>query len=218
MQKDRCSSLFFPAWLSEVYGRNNISSLYLLTPSKNTQGVRMKIWPILTGIALSLALVACKSPSPPAGVNPVADFDATRYLGKWYEIARLENRFERGLEQVTATYGKRSDGGLRVLNQGYDPLKKQWKSSEGKAYFTGKATTAALKVSFFGPFYGGYNVIALDDDYQYALVSGPNRDYLWLLSRTPELPAEVKQRYLSIAKSLGFAVDNLVWVNQQPQR
>lgn len=178
----------------------------------------MKIWPILTGIALLLALVACKSPSPPKGVNPVANFDAERYLGKWYEIARLENRFERGLQQVTATYGKRSDGGLSVLNQGYDPLKKQWKSSEGKAYFTGKATTAALKVSFFGPFYGGYNVIVLDDDYQYALVSGPNRDYLWLLSRTPELPAEVKQRYLSLASSLGFAVDNLLWVNQQPQR
>lgn len=177
----------------------------------------MKIWPILTGVALLLALVACKSPSPPNGVNPVADFDAERYLGKWYEIARLENRFERGLQQVTATYGKRRDGGLTVLNQGYDPHKKQWTSSEGKAYFTGKTTTAALKVSFFGPFYGGYNVIALDDDYQYALVSGPNRDYLWLLSRTPELPTEVKQRYLAIAQTLGFAVDTLVWVNQQPQ-
>lgn len=115
----------------------------------------MKVWPILTGVALSLALVACKSPSPPKGVNPITDFDAERYLGKWYEIARLESRFERGLQQVTATYGKRSDGGLSVLNQGYDPIKKQWKSSEGKAYFTGKATTAALKVSFFGPFCGG---------------------------------------------------------------
>ncbi|VTN15545.1 Outer membrane lipoprotein blc precursor [Raoultella terrigena] len=81
---------------------------------------------------------------------------------------RLENRFERGLEQVSATYGKRSDGGLSVLNRGYDPQKNRWNESEGKAYFTGPATTAALKVSFFGPFYGGYNVIKLDEDYQYA--------------------------------------------------
>lgn len=176
----------------------------------------MKVWPILTGVALSLALVACKSPSPPKGINPVTGFDAERYLGKWYEIARLENRFERGLNQVTATYGKRSDGGLSVLNQGYDPRKKQWKSSEGKAYFTRENTTASLKVSFFGPFYGGYNIIALDEQYQYALVTGPNRDYLWILSRTPELPVDVKQNYLSIARALGFAVDNLVWVNQQP--
>nr|WP_113868631.1 outer membrane lipoprotein Blc [Brenneria salicis]NMN92497.1 apolipoprotein D and lipocalin family protein [Brenneria salicis ATCC 15712 = DSM 30166]RBP59370.1 apolipoprotein D and lipocalin family protein [Brenneria salicis ATCC 15712 = DSM 30166]RLM31269.1 hypothetical protein BHG07_06260 [Brenneria salicis ATCC 15712 = DSM 30166] len=175
----------------------------------------MKLWSALTGVALSLILVACKSPKPPKGVTPVSHFDAARYLGKWYEIARLENRFERGLEQVSATYGKRGDGGLSVLNQGYDPVKKQWKSSEGKAYFTGDTTTAALKVSFFGPFYGGYNVIALDDNYQYALVSGPNRDYLWILSRTPEIPNDVKQRYLSIARELDFPVDKLVWVNQQ---
>lgn len=174
----------------------------------------MKLWPVVTGVAISLALVACSSPTPPKGVTPISDFDASRYLGKWYEIARLENRFERGLEQVSATYGKRSDGGISVANRGFDPQKGEWKLSEGKAYFTGKPTTAALKVSFFGPFYGGYNVIALDDDYQYALVSGPNRDYLWILSRTPTLPPQVRQNYLIIARGLGFAVDDLVWVKQ----
>lgn len=175
----------------------------------------MKLCPALTIVGLSLALVACNSPTPPKGVNPITGFDAKRYLGKWYEISRLENRFERGLEQVTATYGERNDGGISVLNRGYDPLKEQWKESEGKAYFTGSVTTAALKVSFFGPFYGGYNVIALDDNYQYALVSGPNRDYLWILSRTPQIPDSVKQNYLNIARELNFPVDEMLWVSQQ---
>lgn len=174
----------------------------------------MKLWPVVTGVALALALVSCKSPTPPKGVKPITGFDAERYLGKWYEIARLENRFERGLEQVTATYGKRSDGGISVLNRGYDPAKKQWKASEGKAYFTGTPDTAALKVSFFGPFYGGYNVIALDDHYQYALVSGPNRDYLWILSRTPHIPESVRQNYLAIAQRMGFPVEKIHWIDQ----
>lgn len=172
----------------------------------------MKLWPVMTGIAVALTLVACKSPSPPKGVKPVSDFNASRYLGKWYEIARLENRFEKGMEQVTATYGLRSDGGITVLNRGYDPIKNRWKESEGKAYFTGAPTTAALKVSFFGPFYGGYNVIKLDKDYQHALVSGPNRDYLWILSRSTTLPETVKQDFLATARELGFPVEQLVWV------
>ncbi|MDU3689573.1 MAG: lipocalin family protein [Klebsiella michiganensis] len=144
----------------------------------------MKIWPILTGVAIALTLVACKSPTPPKGVQPINNFDASRYLGKWYEVARLENR-----------------------------LKQKWSESEGKAYFTAAPTTAALKVSFFGPFYGGYNVIALDSQYQYALVSGPDRGYLWILSRTPTIPESIKQEYLSIARDLGFPVEKLVWVN-----
>lgn len=174
----------------------------------------MKVWPVVTGVAVALALVACKSPTPPKGVQPIAGFDGRSYLGKWYEIARLENRFERGLEQVTATYSTRSDGGIGVLNRGYDPLKNQWQESQGKAYFTGAPSIAALKVSFFGPFYGGYNVIKLDEDYQYALVSGPDRDYLWLLARTPTIPETVKQDYLQTARALGFRVDRLVWIKQ----
>ena len=173
----------------------------------------MKIWPVLTGVAIALTLVACKSPTPPKGVQPINTFDASRYLGKWYEVARLENRFERGLERVTATYGQRSDGGISVVNRGYDPRKQKWSESEGKAYFTAAPTTAALKVSFFGPFYGGYNVIALDSQYQYALVSGPDRGYLWILSRTPTIPESIKQEYLRIARELGFPVEKLVWVN-----
>ena len=174
----------------------------------------MKLWPLAAITALSLTLVACKSPTPLKGVTPISPFDVNRYLGKWYEIARLDHRFERGKDHVTATYAKRNDGGINVLNRGYDPVKKQWNESDGKAYFTGKPDIAALKVSFFGPFYGGYNVIALDEDYQYALVSGPNRDYLWILSRQPKIPDNVKQQYLTTAKRLVFAVDKLIWVNQ----
>jgi apolipoprotein D and lipocalin family protein len=98
----------------------------------------MKIWPVLTGVAIALTLVACKSPTPPKGVQPINNFDASRYLGKWYEVARLENRFERGLERVTATYGQRKDGGISVVNRGYDPRKQKWSESEGKAYFTAR--------------------------------------------------------------------------------
>lgn len=115
----------------------------------------MKLWPILTGVAVSLALVACKTPTPPQGVKPINHFDASRYLGRWYEVARLENRFERGLEQVTATYSMRDDGGIRVLNRGFDPRNKRWRESEGKAYFTGASTTAALKVSSSAPSMAG---------------------------------------------------------------
>ncbi len=109
----------------------------------------MKLWPVVTGVAIALTLVACKSPTPPKGVQPISGFDASRYLGKWYEVARLENRFERGLEQVTATYGARSDGGISVVNRGYDPVKKRWNESDGKAYFTGAPTIpAAVKQDY----------------------------------------------------------------------
>ncbi len=174
----------------------------------------MKVWPVVTLIACSVALAACRSPTPPKGVSPVRDFDTHRYLGQWYEIMRLDNRFERGLQQVTATYRQRSDGSLQVINRGYDPLSRRWKESEGKALFTGRQDVAALKVSFFGPFYGGYNVIALDDQYRYALVSGSNRQYLWLLSRTPDMPQSVRERFIQQAKQLNFPVEQLITVPQ----
>ena len=174
----------------------------------------MKLWHVATGLTVAMALVACKSPTPPKGVKPVTDFDASRYFGKWYEIARLDYYFERGLDHVTAEYSQKPDGSIRVLNRGYDPEKMKWKQSEGKALFTGPKTTASLKVSFFGPFYAGYNVIAIDPDYKYALVSGQSLDYLWILSRTPDIPTGVKIKYLEIAKEYGFPVNKLIWVNQ----
>lgn len=174
----------------------------------------MKIWPALAVATVALGLVACQSIRPPKGVPPVTGFDASRYLGQWYEVARLDNRFEKGLDHVTATYQQRNDGGIRVINRGFNPRTGKWSQSEGKAYFTGDRTTAALKVSFFGPFYAGYNVISMHGDYQYALVCGPDRKYLWILSRTPQMPSLVKEIFISQARQLGFRTDQLLWVKQ----
>lgn len=169
---------------------------------------------ILASIAAAFLLTACSTPTPPHGVTVVKNFNTQRYLGQWYEIARFDHRFERGLEKVTATYSLRDDGGLNVVNRGYNPARGKWQQSDGRAYFTGDPGTAALKVSFFGPFYGGYNIIALDDDYRYALVCGPNRDYLWILSRTPTIPDAVKKQMLDTAARQGFAVEKLLWIDQ----
>lgn len=173
----------------------------------------MHFWSKLCVMLSAVLSVAC-SVSPPKDVKVVNNFDSQRYLGTWYEIARLDHRFERGLEQVTANYSPREDGGLKVINRGFNTQKQQWQESTGKAYFIGSPQVAALKVSFFGPFYGGYNVIELDADYRYALVCGPNRDYLWILSRTPELDAATRDRLLQTAKHSGFDIDKLIWVKK----
>lgn len=148
----------------------------------------------------------------PKGAQPIPDFDADRYLGKWYEIARMDNRFEKNLQQVTAQYALNEDGNITVLNRGYDTLKKEWKSVKGKAKFRTQKTTAALKVSFFGPFYAGYNVIALDPSYRYALVAGQNLDYLWILSRDITIPDAIKASFIKTAQGIGYDTDQFVWV------
>ena len=161
---------------------------------------------------LTLLITGCVG--IPDHIKAVDNFNANRYLGTWYEIARLENSFETGLEQISAQYSQREDGGLRVLNRGYDPVKKHWEEAEGKAFLIGKPTEGRLKVSFFGPFYGAYNIISLDEDYGYALVSGPDLSYLWILSRTPKLPDSVLEKLVSKAKSYGFDTDKLIFVKQ----
>jgi apolipoprotein D and lipocalin family protein len=149
----------------------------------------------------------------PDNVSPVSEFDLNRYMGKWYEIARLDHSFERGLTSVTATYSQREDGGVRVINRGYNADKELWKSAEGKAYFVGAETEGYLKVSFFGPFYGSYVILELDrKNYSYALVCGPNRNYLWVLSRTPVLDGEIVDRLVQKAKALGFETEKLIYV------
>jgi apolipoprotein D and lipocalin family protein len=148
----------------------------------------------------------------PDGVEAVRGFDAERYLGQWYEIARLDHRFERGLDSISATYTARADGGIDVLNRGYDRAKGEWREARGKARFAGPRDTAMLEVSFFGPFYGGYNVVDLDPDYQLALVVGPTRDYLWVLSRTPAPPRDAVDRVVQRAGELGFDTGALIYV------
>ena len=149
----------------------------------------------------------------PDGVEPVQGFDATRYLGTWYEVARLDHRFERGLTRVTATYAARDDGGIDVLNRGFDVAKGSWSEAKGRAKFVGPRDVGQLKVSFFGPFYGGYNVVDLDPTYSHALVVGPNRSYLWILSREPDPPRETVDRLVARARALGFDTDALIFVS-----
>lgn len=166
-------------------------------------------------IFCTLTLAGC-STEPPAGVTPVSPFEINRYLGKWYEIARLDHSFERGMSDVSATYQLQEDGSVKVINRGYDTQRQAWKEALGRALFIGDSNTASLKVSFFGPFYGGYHVVALDQkDYRWSLVSGPDRDYLWLLARDKQLPAEVREQLVSQARALGFATDKLIWVDHQ---
>jgi apolipoprotein D and lipocalin family protein len=152
----------------------------------------------------------------PNNVQPVKNFELQRYLGTWYEIARLDHSFERDLQQVTATYSLRDDGGVRVVNKGFNPKKNKWKEAIGKAYFVGDSDIGQLKVSFFGPFYGGYNIIELDKvNYQYALICGPNLSYLWILARRPELNKSIVERLVAKANSLGFATDQLIYVKHR---
>ena len=153
----------------------------------------------------------------PEGITPVAEFDVQRYLGQWYEIARLDHSFERGLEKVSADYSLRNDGGINVINRGYDTAKKEWKEAKGRAYFVGEPTVGRLKVSFFGPFYGGYNIITLDrQGYSYSMVCGPDRSYLWILSRTPEMEAGLLSGLVNQAKDLGFDTSSLIYVKHDP--
>ena len=161
-------------------------------------------------LALLGLLGGCVSRQP--FVPPVTDFDLDRYLGTWYEIARLDHSFERGLTRVSAEYSLRPDGGVRVLNRGFNAAKNRWQEAEGRAYFVLDPNTAYLKVSFFGPFYGAYIVAELDPDYRHVLISGPNHDYLWILARTPQLEAAVRDRLVARAQALGFATDELIWV------
>lgn len=163
---------------------------------------------------LALLLAGCVD--KPDNIVPVDHFDSSRYLGKWYEIARMDHSFERGLSQVSAEYSLRDDGGLKVVNRGYQAAAGKWKEAVGKAYFVGPKDQAYLKVSFFGPFYGAYVVFDLDHEgYRHALVSGPDKSYFWLLSRTPTLDDATLQRLVGKAQALGFDTAKLIYVQQQ---
>ena len=154
----------------------------------------------------------------PDGAVAVTPFDKKRYLGKWYEIARLDFKYEKDLDNTTAEYSLKDDGTIKVVNQGYDTVKQEWVEATGKAKFVGDDNVAMLKVSFFGPFYSGYNVIAIDDEYRYALVAGKSLKYLWILSRDIQIPAEIKDKYLKIAKDIGYNTTDLIWVKHDRQK
>ena len=162
-------------------------------------------------IGLVFLLAGCVG--VPDGVKPVEKFQLERYLGKWYEIARLDHSFERGLSQVSAEYSLNADGSVKVINRGFSDKDKKWKEAVGKAYFVKRPDQGFLKVSFFGPFYGSYVILELDkNDYAHALVCGPDRSYLWILARSPKISNEVKNALVAKASDLGFKTENLIWV------
>lgn len=170
-----------------------------------------------TALVALVLLVGCTG--TPEGIGPVKPFSLQPYLGQWYEIARLDHSFERGLSRVTATYQQRDDGGVSVLNRGYDNNEGQWQEAEGKAYFVESPDAGHLKVSFFGPFYSSYIVFELGEQnakgqYPYAFVTGYNRDYLWFLAREPQVSDELKTEFIARAKALGFNTEELIWVEQ----
>ena len=168
-------------------------------------------------LTLLATLLLCSCTGIPEGVTPVARVDIPRYMGKWYEIARLDHSFERGLEQVSAHYTLQPDGTIRVVNRGFYREENEWREAIGKAKPNGKPGEGRLKVSFWGPFYGAYNILELGDEYDYAVICGPNRDYLWILARTPTLPEPQLKAIEQRLKALGFATGSLIRVSQPDQ-
>ncbi len=167
---------------------------------------------LMKKILILFVLLATGCVSIPDNITPVTSFQIERYLGKWYEIARLDHRFERGLTQISAEYSMRHDGGLKVLNRGYSNEKQEWSEAEGRGYFVQSPNEAYLKVSFFGPFFGSYIVFELDTvNYQYALISGPDKSYFWLLARTPTIDDNLKKKLIAKAAALGFDTTKLIF-------
>lgn len=166
------------------------------------------------GFLLFIFLVGCTR--IPDGLQPVTHFDITHYLGKWYEIARLDHSFERGLQNVTTDYSEAPDGAIRVLNRGYNTAKGAWEETEGTARLLGDQHMGSLKVSFFGPFYGGYHILAIGPDYKYAVLTGPSRAYLWILAREDHLPEDVLRGLLHQAQVWGFKTEKVIRVSHMP--
>ncbi|MBT1445847.1 lipocalin family protein [Shewanella sp. JM162201] len=165
-------------------------------------------------LAMSTLLGGCASAPPMPVIN---GFELKHYLGTWHEVARMENRFERGLTKVTAEY--RDDAGsIKVINRGFSAEDNRWKEAIGKARFASNPDEGRLEVSFFGPFYGDYQILAATRDadgrYRTALVAGDSLEYLWLLSREPNLSADEEAKFTSMIKSLGVEPQSLVWLSK----
>lgn len=170
--------------------------------------MKKRVWMIAAAMLLS----ACVG--VPDGITPVTNFERDRYLGKWYEVARLENRFEAGMSQVTATYSLNDDGSVAVLNRGFVDAEGSWTEAEGVAKFVDNDDLGHLKVSFFGPFYSSYVVFELAEDYSHSFVTSRDKSYLWLLSRTPIADDALKQHFVARARELGFAADEIMFIDQ----
>lgn len=151
--------------------------------------------------------------APQYNNSPISDFNLSRYLGTWYEIARFDHSFERGMDNVMAEYLLRDDGKIDVFNSGWKDG--EYKVADGKAKQPDPSTNPAhLEVSFFLFFYNDYNVMMIDDDYQVVLVGSKSPKYLWILSRTPEVSDYVMDKVLEEASERGYNIDDLIWVDQ----
>lgn len=179
-------------------------------PDRNTAALAALA---LTAVGAA-AWFALRRPVIPPTAIPVSDFDLGRYLGKWYEVARIDNRYEKGLQRTQTEYSRGPRGSIRVENRGYDPRKREWEVATGKAKTVLGLDVGALKVSFFGPFYDGYNIVALDPKYRWAMVVGSTLDKFWILSRTPFLPMGLEDRLLRQAQAMGVPVERVIWVHQ----
>jgi len=173
---------------------------------------------ILTSILLlSLIIVGCSQNEGMERIKTVDQLELDQFLGTWYEIARFDHSFERGLEGVTATYSMREDGKIKVLNQGYKGgLEGPHKQAIGKAKIPDLSQPGKLKVSFFWIFYADYYVMELDEEnYQWALIGSSSENYLWILSRKPQLEEFAKNHLLAKMKDRGYAKENLIWVQHK---
>lgn len=166
----------------------------------------------LLGAVMVLLSIGCSSKTP--HLATVAKVDIEKYKGTWYEIARYEHRFEKGCKNVTATYEIRDDNKIKVINRCTKIDTNKQKEAIGVAYAT-DSTNSKLKVSFFRPFYGDYYIIDLASDYSYALVGSPDREYLWILSRTKTITKQRKEQILKQLPALGFGADKFVWTIQE---
>lgn len=164
-------------------------------------------------IIISILLGSCTS--IPSDIKPVEKFELQRYLGTWYEIARLDHSFERGLSRVSAHYEMNEKGAVTVTNRGFNQIQDRWDEAQGKAALVDDALTGHLKVSFFGPFFGSYVIFELDHiDYQYAFVTSYNKDFLWFLARTPMVDQAVIQRFEELVSLYNFDQQAIIWVDQ----
>jgi lipocalin len=161
-------------------------------------------------LGLSLAIAAGCVSVPKVDNAPIAALNLNRYLGEWYEIARFDHSFERGVEQAKANYTQNADGTIKVVNSGIKDSKPKTAIGKGKT----TDTPGLLRVSFFGPFYADYRVMLIDKDYSHALVGSGSADYLWILSRTSDLPETAKAELLAEARRRGYDTGKLIWVRQ----
>ena len=142
------------------------------------------------------------------------DFELERFLGSWFEIARLDNAIEKDLDNVMSQYSLNTDGTIKVINSGYHRVEQHWKKTEGIARFRHNHQKGDFSVNFLSPVYKGYNIISVDEGYNYALITGSNLNYLWMMSRHKTIPEQIKRKYLKLASLIGFNTEALLWVNQ----